>query len=143
MAKSTWWIGLSKNWEVIKRTAWDEPRPDASPDVHLWIKKQETDERIPASNMKGAIIYEYSIWDSTFLKRESFPVNKWSIVEISTPKDLKNHTKILIHLRDPQKIVRTIQIESDSNLNLTQVFTKIDDEISVFDSWETYRGQMS
>jgi len=143
MEKSTWWIGLSNEWEVIHRTSWQEPRPDINPDVHLWIKKQETDELIRTPNMKGEMVYEYSIWNTSFRKREFFPIHKWSIVGLTTPKDWKLSKKIHLHLQDPLKVVKTILIDSDNNWNLSKAFTKIDYKICIFDSWEDYESQKS
>lgn len=143
MAKSTWWIGLSKEWEVIVRTSWDSPRPDINPDVHMWIKKQETDERIETPNMKGSMVYDYSIWNNAFRKREFFPIHKWDVVGLSTPKDWRDQQKVLIHIQDPLKVVKEIMADSDNNWNLHKAFTKIDYSISVFDSWEDYERQKS
>ena len=143
MAKSTWWIGLSYDWKVIVRTSWDRHRPSNHPEVHMWIKKQETDERIPTPNKKGMMVYNYSIWNASFLKREFFPIHKWSIVGLSTPSNWKDAKKVLIHLQDPLKVTKEILVESDNNWNLTKALTKIDYNISIFDSWEDYENQKS
>jgi hypothetical protein len=143
MEKSTWWIGLSREWEVIQRTSYDEQRPDINQDVHMWIKKQETSEKISTPNMKGEIVYEYSLWNMSFRRRELFPVNHWDITGLSTPLDYKLSKKVYIHLQDPLKIVRKILVDSDNSWNLSQAFTKIDYKISNFESWEEYEGQNS
>ncbi|MDC0230878.1 hypothetical protein OAK19_02845 [Aureispira] len=143
MARSTWWIGLAENWEVIQRTSWKEPRPAINPDVHMWIKKNETDELISTPNKKGAMVYDYSIWNSSFGKREFFPIQEWSIVGISTPSTWKLRKNIYIHLEDPYRVVRGVLSESDNNWALKKAFTKIDYKIAVFDSWEEYERQKS
>jgi hypothetical protein len=143
MEKSTWWIGLSNEWKVIHRTSWKEPRPDINPAVHLWIKKQETDKLIRTPNMKGEMVYEYSIWNNSFRKRELFPIQKWSIVGLTTPTEWKLSKKIYLHLQDPQKVVKSLLIDSDNNWNLSKAFTKIDYRICIFDSWDDYENQKS
>lgn len=141
MSKSTWWIGLSNEWKVIRRTGWNEPRPDFTPEVHMWIKKMETDHFIQGPNMKDIMLYEYSVWDSSFRKRAYFPINKWSLVGLSTPKDWKKSNGVYLHLQDSKKEVKEIFIESDNNWNLTKAFTHIDYNISVFDTWAVYESQ--
>lgn len=141
MSKSIWWIGLSNEWEVIRRTSWNAPRPDQVPDVHLWIKKMETDNYIQDSGMKKVMLHNYTVWDNQFRRREFFPINKWSLVGLSTPEDIKIHKKLYIHLQDPLKEVKKILIESDNNWNLTKAFTDIDYNISVLNDWTTYENQ--
>lgn len=143
MAKSTWWIGLSSDWKVIARTAWNNRRPTDHPGVHMWIKKQETDERIPTPNKKGMMVYDYSIWNNSFQKRQFFPIHRWSIIGLSTPQHWKDAQKVFIHLQDPLKVTKEILVESDNNWNLTKALTKIDYNISIFDSWEDYESQKS
>ena len=143
MEKSTWWIGLSKEWEVIQRTSYDEKRPGINQEVHMWIQKKETSERLSTPNLKGEMIYNYSLWNVSFMKRELFPVNDWDIIGLSTPDDYKLSKKLYVHLQDPVKIVQKILVESDNNWNLTQAFTKIDYKISNFGSWEEYERQKS
>ena len=141
MSKSIWWIGLSNEWDVIRRTSWNAARPDATPEVHLWIKKMESDKFIQSSGMKKIALYDYSVWDNQFRKREFFPINKWSLVGLSTPADLKIYQKVYIHLQDPDKEVKKILIDSDNNWHLTKAFTDIDYNISVLNDWETYERQ--
>ncbi|MBL4649523.1 MAG: hypothetical protein JKY03_07305 [Aureispira sp.] len=141
MSKSIWWIGLSNEWNVIRRTSWNDPRPDIYPKVHLWIKKMESDNYIQNSGMKKIALYDYTVWDNQFRRREFFPINKWSLVGLSTPADLQLHKKVYVHLQDPEKEVKKILITSDNNWNLTKAFTNIDYTISVLDNWATYERQ--
>ncbi len=141
MSKSIWWIGLSEEWDVIRRTSWNDPRPAIIPNVHLWIKKMETDRYIQTSGMKKLMLYDYTVWDNQFRKREFFPINKWSLVGLSTPDDIKSQQKLYIHLQDPLKEVKKILVDSDNNWQLTKAFTKIDYNISVLDSWAAYENQ--
>jgi hypothetical protein len=141
MSKSIWWIGLSDEWDVIRRTGWNDPRPDMTPQVHIWIKKMESDKYIQNSGMKKIILNDYTVWDNQFRRREFFPINKWSLVGLSSPTDLKTYQKLYIHLQDPKKEVKKILIDSDNNWNLTKAFTKIDYNISVLDDWATYERQ--
>lgn len=141
MSKSIWWIGLSDEWDVIRRTGWNDPRPDMIPQVHIWIKKMESDKYIQNSGMKKIILNDYTVWDNQFRRREFFPINKWSLVGLSSPTDLKTYQKLYIHLQDPKKEVKKILIDSDNNWNLTKAFTKIDYNISVLDDWATYERQ--
>ena len=84
-----------------------------------------------------------TIWNTYFRRREFFPIQKWAIVGMSTPKNWKNSSKVYIHLQDPLKVVKDILVESDNNWNLTKAFNKIDYKISIFDSWEDYENQKS
>lgn len=142
MAKSTWWIGLSIDWKVIERTSYSELRPDLNEAVHMWIKKQETDAPIDGPSRKGSIVFDYTIWDSSFRKRQQFPVNDWDILGISTPSDSKLHDKLHIQLQDPFKKVKNLLVESDNNWHLSDIFSKIDFHISNFENWEDYERHM-
>jgi len=101
----------------------------------------ESDDYIQNPGMKKIALYDYTVWDGQFRRREFFPINKWSLVGLSTPKDIKTHQKVYFHLQDPNKEVKTILIDSDNNWNLTKTFTEIDYTISVLDSWTTYERQ--
>lgn len=136
MAKSTWWIGLSDTWEVIVRTHWNAIRPQVNPNVHMWIKKQEA-----ANSTQPSPTYEYSVWDTAFRKRAFFPVNQWSITGISHIQDTKGKNELHIHLMDPDDVTKTVVTSSDTNWNMTQIFTEIDYNISPLENWETYAAQ--
>ncbi|BDS13824.1 hypothetical protein [Aureispira anguillae] len=141
MSKSVWWIGLSNEWNVIQKTSWNAPRPTLNPNVHMWIKKMETENFIRSSNLKKIMLYDYSVWDTRFRRRAFFPINKWSLVGLSTPLELNISSKVYLHLQDPEKEVKKILIDSDNNWNLTKAFTHIDYNISVFDNWASYEQQ--
>lgn len=141
MSKSIWWIGLSNEWNVVRRTSWNDPRPKMMPNVHLWIKKMDSDNFIQNSGMKKIALYDYTVWDSQFRRRAFFPINKWSLVGLSTPEDLKLHQKVYVHLQDPDKKVQKILLDSDNNWNLTKGFIEIDYNISILKNWATYERQ--
>ena len=141
MAKSTWWIGLSSDWKIIERTSYSELRPDINVAVHMWIKKQETDGFLDGIGGKKRIVYDYTIWDRSFRKRQMFPINDWDIVGISASNS-KSPDKLHIHLQDPFQQVKNLIVESDNNWHLTDIFSKIDFHISNFENWADYERHM-